>query len=454
MANDRVEAVRRVETSVAYSAVTDKPESSQKSSPSAWRGTLSGLCASFVGIGLARFGYTPLLPAIIGAHWFAASAAAYLGAANLAGYLAGALLANVAAARLPVRPILQSMMTVATVGFFACAHPVSFLWFFVWRLLSGVAGGTLMVLVAPTILPHIPPSRHGLASGTIFTGIGLGIAASGTIVPVLLRQGLTQTWLGLGIVALILTVISWNGWPTSERVQTASTRPGHQIRIGKRVNALYAEYALNAVGLVPHMIFLVDFVARGLHQGINTGSEYWVLFGLGAMVGPILNGHLADRIGYGPALRLAYLVQATAVALPALGLGSVWLMISSVIVGASAPGVVPLVLGRIHELLVHHPSAHRGAWSRATTSFATFQALSAYGMSFLFARDGNYMLLFEIGSAAMVMALAIDLFVSFGGTRKGGSIIRPQAAKGRVFYKSLRGGTAVRQQGNNHEQEH
>lgn len=69
---------------MAYNAVTDKPESSQKSS-SAWRGTLSGLCASLVGIGLVRFGYTPLLPAIIGAHWFTASAAAYLGAANLVG---------------------------------------------------------------------------------------------------------------------------------------------------------------------------------------------------------------------------------------------------------------------------------------------------------------------------------------------------------------------------------
>jgi hypothetical protein len=54
-------------------------------SRSAWRATLSGFSASLVGIGLARFAYTPLLPAIIGARWFAPSSAAYLGAANLAG---------------------------------------------------------------------------------------------------------------------------------------------------------------------------------------------------------------------------------------------------------------------------------------------------------------------------------------------------------------------------------
>ena len=50
---------------------------------------LAGLCATLVGIGLARFDYTPLIPALIAERWFTPSAAAYLGAANLAGYIAG-----------------------------------------------------------------------------------------------------------------------------------------------------------------------------------------------------------------------------------------------------------------------------------------------------------------------------------------------------------------------------
>jgi MFS family permease len=96
----------------------------------AYRATLSGLCASLVGIGLARFAYTPLIPALISAQWFTPSAAAYLGAANLAGYLAGALLAGRAAGRLPPARTLNAMMALATVAFFACALPLSFLWFF------------------------------------------------------------------------------------------------------------------------------------------------------------------------------------------------------------------------------------------------------------------------------------------------------------------------------------
>ena len=51
----------------------------------ATRAILAGLCASLVGIGLARFAYTPLIPPLIEAHWFAAQDVVFLGAANLAG---------------------------------------------------------------------------------------------------------------------------------------------------------------------------------------------------------------------------------------------------------------------------------------------------------------------------------------------------------------------------------
>ena len=142
--------------------------------------------------------YTPLIPAPIAARWFDPAQAVYLGAANLAGYLAGALLAPSMAGRAAAVTILRAMMALATVAFFACAMPLSFSWFFVWRSASGLAGGALMALAAPTVLPYVPAPRRGLAGGAIFTGIGLGIAASGTLVPLLLRLGLVETWCGVG----------------------------------------------------------------------------------------------------------------------------------------------------------------------------------------------------------------------------------------------------------------
>jgi predicted MFS family arabinose efflux permease len=382
----------------------------------AWRATLSGLCATLVGIGLARFAYTPLLPALITQGWFPSSQAAYLGAANLAGYLGGALGARPMARRAAAPVVLRAMMTLVTVAFFACAMPLSFAWFFVWRFAAGVAGGVLMVLAAPTVLPGVPPARRGLAGGAIFTGVGLGIAASGTVVPLLLRAGLVQTWCGLGVLSLLLTALAWGGWP-ADPAPAAATPARRPAPAGLTLRTLYVEYALNAAGLVPHMVFLVDFIARGLGQGIHTGARYWVLFGLGAVAGPMLAGAAGDRIGFGAALRLALVIQAAAVALPTLTAAPLWLAGSSLVIGAAVPGIVPLVLGRVHELVPRDPEGQRAAWSVTTMAFALGQAAGAYGFSFLFASGGSYPVLFGLAAAAIVLALGIDLAVRLAAPR-------------------------------------
>ncbi len=377
-----------------------------------WRAVLAGLCATLVGIGLARFAYTPLIPALIGEDWFTPSQAAYLGAANLAGYLAGALLARRIAGLTSTRWALRSMMLLATAAFFACAFPFSLSWYTAWRFAAGLAGGALMALAAPTVLAHVPPARQGLASGVIFTGVGLGIAASGTVVPPLLQVGLAETWHGLGLMSLCLTVVAWGGWPADASALPAAEPQAARPRAGLALKSLYLEYALVAAGLVPHMVFLVDFIARGLGQGIETGAWYWVLFGAGAMIGAVTTGAVADRIGFAAALRLALVLQGMAVVLLTFDTGVVALTVSSIVIGAFVPGIVPLVLGRVHELLPAG-DGRKAAWSLATAAFAVGQAVAAYGFSFLFERTGgSYAPLFVLGSAALAVSLAVDLAVA------------------------------------------
>src|SRR4051812_7389213 len=216
------------------------------------RATIAALCANLVGIGIARFGYTPLLPAVIAAGWFSPSAAAYLGAANLAGYLAGALGARALAARFGAVAAWRGAMLLPCASLFACAFPISFAWFFAWRFLSGGTGGVLMALAAPTVIAAIPPGRRGIAGGAIFTGVGIGIAASGTLIPLLIRWGLVETWIGLGAVALILTAICWSFWPPPSPSTASIPRPAalRTPRAGASIaglRVLYLEYALNAV---------------------------------------------------------------------------------------------------------------------------------------------------------------------------------------------------------------
>jgi MFS family permease len=397
--------------------------SDQDPSPSSGRvlhAALAGFSAVLVGNGLGRFAYTPLLPALISEHWFSPSAAAYLGAANLAGYLAGAVL-GYAASRY-VRPVwlLRGMMLLTAASLLACAaRDLGFTWFFLWRFASGYAGGVLMVVGAPIVLSATPPRRRGLVGGMLFTGVGLGIAASGVIVPRLIEWGgLERAWIGLGAVSLVLTFVAWNGWPRTP----AWLQPTHMARaaLGLPASALLVEYALNAIGLVPHMLFLVDYVARGLGRGLAAGAFDWIVFGTAAMFGPILAGQLADRIGFRAALRLGLCVQAAAVALPVVTSGSGWILVSSAVAGAFVPGISTLVLGRIHDLMYGGPAQGR-VWAHATTAWALAQAAGAYGYSYLFGRTDNYPLLFGIAAAALVLALGLDLAAGKSTPRQGAS---------------------------------
>lgn len=387
-----------------------------KASPTPWRAIFAGLCASLIAIGLGRFAYTPLIPAQIDADWFSPSQTIYFGAANLGGYLAGAIAASLLPRRFVSAALLRAMMLLATVSFFACSVPLSGSWFFFWRFGAGVAGGFLMVLAAPMILPHVPPARRGLAAGAIFLGVGLGIVASGTAIPRLLRLGVADAWVGVGAAALILTALAWPAWPNGSPPAGGEASFKAEARDNRAVRALYLEYGLTAVGQVVHVIFLVDFIARGLGKGVETGSHYWIAFGIGAVIGPISAGIVADRIGFRGALRLSLVLQAAAAVLPTISTAPAALLISSIGIGAFIPGSVALTIGRVRELVPHDSATQAMVWGRCTAAFAIGQAIAAYGYSFIFANVGErYLLLFAIGATGFSVALLVDIVATAVG---------------------------------------
>ena len=111
--------------------------------------SIAGACATFSGIGLGRFGYVPLFPAMVLAGWIEASEAGLLGAANLAGYLAGALGGRAAARQVGVSRALDLGMLATAPSFAACAFDGGFLWLTAWRAIAGASGGVLMALAGP-----------------------------------------------------------------------------------------------------------------------------------------------------------------------------------------------------------------------------------------------------------------------------------------------------------------
>ncbi len=374
---------------------------------SLWRNALAGLCALLVGIGFARFGYTPLIPVLIERDWLSASEAAYLGATNLAGYVAGSLLASGIARIVPVPQLARAAMAVTAISLVACALPWGFTWFVPWRLLAGFTGGILMVVAIPLVLSRMPPSHRGRGNGIVFTGVGTGIIASGTLVPAFAGFGPAPIWLGMAGGALLFAILTWRQW--AEEAPAQSVRPeagtGH---LNWPVALFLAAYMLDAGGFVPHTVFWADYIARGLGRGAATGGFFWIFFGIGALVGPFLVGLVAERLGFYRSLVGSLGVKAATVAIPLVSQHPVALAVSALVVGALTPGVSALASGRVAELV--GLEAHRKVWGWMTGGWAISSAAVGYLLSFLFDRTGSYNLLFAFGAGSLAFAMTLAAF--------------------------------------------
>ncbi len=364
---------------------------------------IAGLSALLLGIGLSRFAFTPLIPALVQAGWFTAAQAGYLGATNLAGYVIGTAIARRAAHYVPAMTLVKAAMILAAASFAGCAAPLGFAWYFGWRLLSGIVGGVLMILAPTAVLAATPVDRRGRVAGIVFTGVGAGIALSGTAIPWLVHAGLPTAWMTLAVIGVVLTAATWSGWPHHAHIPDARG-PAARPPLSPTVVRLVISYGVLGLAFAPHTVYWTDFIARGLGLGLGVGGFYWLVLGLGAACGPMLTGFAAERLGFARTYTLALVALAVCIGVPALWPSMPVLLLSSFGTGAFGLATTSLGSGRAAELVPIEQ--HRQLWGWMTISYAIVYASGGYISAFIFARTGSYPLLFAFGATmALVSAL-------------------------------------------------
>ncbi len=374
-------------------------------------GTIAAMGAIFVGLGLARFAFGPLQPAMVIDGWFSGSTSSLLTAANLAGYLFGALAGARLARRFPAVTVIRVMMVLTALSFFACAdNSLPFAWFFGWRVVSGVTGGILMALSGPTILAYVAEKRRPLIGETLLYGITVGIIFAGAIMPVLINDSVSLAWVVLGALALLTTAATWGLWPPSP--------PAPPLPSGEKPpegRLLPLQYGLVSIGVVPQMVFLVDYIARDVGLGVTDASHYLLVYGLGSLAGPVLYTFATGKIGLRTTLRAGIIVQLTSCVLLLMGESTAFLAAASFLAGLGMPGMVAAFLLRSQQISEGNVDAHRALWGATTAAFAVGQAIAAFGTSYLLDRFGEggigYPLLFGAGAACLAAAFALDFAI-------------------------------------------
>lgn len=364
------------------------------------RPAYAGAGAILSGVGLARFAYVPLFPAMVAGAWVDGGQAGLLGAANFAGYLAGVLAGRRLAARIGVPRAMDAGMALAVAAFAACAWQGGVAWLLLWRALAGTAGGVLMALAGPSVQASVPPERRGAASGIVMTGVGCGVIAGGLAVPLLLAGGgLPLAWLGLAAATALVWALARRAWPDPPALPQEATAVAVP-----RAGRLLAAYALSGAGMVAPMVYLSDLAVRGRGLPIEAGSLVWIGFGLGALLGTLLGGRLAGRIGGRRALLVWMAVQVAALS---AALVPAWpaLVLAGPLGGFAGVGATAVTLVAAREVA----GAQAGViWVRATAAYAVAQVGFAFALAALFDATGDsHAAVFGVGLALSVAALAV-----------------------------------------------
>lgn len=385
----------------------------------------AGFALVFVGLGLARFGYPPLIPVMVSHGAVTPAGAGYLAAANFAGYLAGAVVADPASRRSGPRPAMVAALVAALLSFLACALDVGgdagLAWLGAWRFVAGVSGGVLMVLAPPVLLPLVPVALRARSGGRIFAAVGAGMLVSGLLLPAMPDAGPTQLWLviaalgALAGLAGLLALPSGVGVAAPGAAVPAGAVPAAPAGHGRAFWGLGLLYAAIAVAYIPHTVFWVDFLARDRGAGLGAGGAAWMLFGLGALLGPQVLGRLAGRYGYAATLRGSALGLVAALLLPLVLVDRTLLSATSVLAGACAIGSVSLVSGRSNAIVP--PERRARAWAILTVAFAVMQGLGAWALSLVLATLHSYPALFLAAAAVLLAGLAADAALGRSGNR-------------------------------------
>lgn len=400
---------------------------------------VGGLIGLAIAMGVARFAFTPILPAMQEATGLRADGAGLLASLNYLGYFVGALGAGLVphgATRTAVYrlSLLVSVATTAAMGLeLGDAGQAMPVWL-VLRFLSGVSSAGIFILGIAMVLDTLTRRGGERFAGWLYTGVGLGIASSGLFVALFgERLGWAGDWLALGAICAVLGLMP-GLWvrdppqPPQSVMAGAAGDAGPARRGGLSVPLLLLTlaYFLEGGGYIVSATFLVSILKTDPGTAA-VGEAAWMVAGLGAMGAGVFWAAVARRSNSWWSLILAHLTQAVAILLPMTGSPTV-AVISALLFGGTFVGIVSQAFALGRQLSAGASARVVGA---LTAAYGLGQIIGPLPAGLVVTRTGSFNAVL-LGAAAVVVlgALLLALGMAIAGRQSsaGSAFASPKAS--------------------------
>lgn len=347
---------------------------------------LGGVLFLVVAMGISRFAFTPILPFMRVDEGISFEVAGWLASSNYIGYFVGALGAGFIFKRKKQFIMANVLINVISIILMGLTH--SFALWIILRFIAGATGGFIFVLTSSIVMDYLAVNLLTRWSGYVFSGIGLGIAISGLLVPYFETfVSWEGTWIGLGLLSalfLCTTLFLWRHIYVHDAEKVVKTDDTNIWR--GFMPWLIAAYGLEGLGYIITGTFLVDIIYN--IEGLRAFAGYsWVVVGLAAIPSAPLWMHLMSRFSTIVMMAIAYALQVFGILLPVLSQTPWSVLLSAFLYGFTFVGLVTMSTGYGRQLF---PKQSAFVVSILTTFYALGQIigpviaskLETYFMSF------------------------------------------------------------------------
>lgn len=372
---------------------------------------LAGLAALAVAMGIGRFAFTPILPMMQEDAGLSVADGGWLASANYVGYLLGAMSAMATQVR-PATAIRGGLIVIGIVTLTMGLEHRFAAWVML-RALAGIASAWVLIFVSAWCLQKLAPLRRPLLNGTVFAGVGTGIAVAGGFCLMLMRVGASsaQAWITLGVLSLGVTAVIW---PTFVVGDNASSGDGR--RPTERAHRWDADsvrlvlcYGAFGFGYIIPATFLPVMARQAIQDPLIFGWS-WPAFGAAAAASTLAAAVSRGFVGNRSLWIVNHLVMALGVALPVFWPGIVGIMLAALFVGSTF-----MVITMVGMQEARHVAGQRatGLMAVMTSAFATGQIAGPIFVSYVVGADGDFSEALLV-ACVLLVASAYALFQSPG----------------------------------------
>ncbi len=343
-----------------------------------WLVLAMGTLGVFGALGLARFGYTTVLPSMQGDLGLNNEQAGLLATLNLSGYLALSIIGGALAAKYGVRLTASLGLFLAGASMIFTGLAQGFGSLIIWRALTGIGSGAANVSIMGLWPAWYSGNRRGFASGIAVSGSSIALIFTGLVVPGILNvqgEGAWRTcWFLYGVITLLLALCSYlvlrnsaSGIGLSLIGESGSLQLSPQsdkehpdkkpklqwkrVYLSAPVWYLGIIYIAFGFSYIIYMTFFVKYLAADHGYTSVEAGNMFMLMGWFSLLCGLLWGAVSDRIGRKSTLIILYLLNTVAFSLFAFGSTSYHLTLSAIIFGLSAWSIPAIMAAACGDML-------------------------------------------------------------------------------------------------------